>query len=43
DLIGAPTRIIISEKSLVAGGAEVSDLKSEKSEIAALSEVAQKI
>ncbi len=33
DLIGCPKRIIVSEKSLKAGGAEVTDLKTGESEI----------
>jgi len=39
DLIGAPIRIIISEKSLAAGGAEIVDLKSEKTEIIAIEKI----
>jgi prolyl-tRNA synthetase len=43
DLIGCPTRIIISEKSLKAGGAEVSTRGSEKSEIIKISELIENL
>lgn len=43
DLIGAPIRIIISEKSLAAGGIEITDAKSGKSEISKQSEIIGKL
>lgn len=43
DLIGAPIRIIISDKSLVAGGAEFVDRIHGKTEIIAIDKVASKI
>lgn len=39
DLIGCPKRIIVSEKSLKAGGAEVTDMKTGKSEIEKLDSI----
>lgn len=43
DLIGCPTRIIISEKSLKAGGAEISLRGSGKSEIFSLDQLLSKL
>lgn len=42
DLIGAPTRIIISEKSLASGGAEVVDMALKNQSIVLLSELINK-
>lgn len=43
DLIGIPLRIVISKKSLAAGGAEIKKRDSEKSEIIKIEELAEKI
>lgn len=43
DLIGSPKRIIISEKSLKAGGVELIDLKSNKSQIVKPNEIISKL
>lgn len=40
DLIGAPKRVIVSEKSLKSGGAELIDLKSGESQIVEIEEIA---
>ena len=36
DLIGIPMRVVVSDKSLVAGGIEIKERKSEKSEIVSI-------
>lgn len=43
DLIGAPIRIIVSEKSLAAGGVEIIDAKSNKSKIVKDGEILAKL
>lgn len=43
DLVGAPKRVIVSEKSLSSGGVELIDFSSGKSEIVRLEEIANKI
>jgi prolyl-tRNA synthetase len=43
DLIGIPQRIVVSEKSLAAGGVEIKKRSGEKSEIIKISEILEKI
>lgn len=43
DLIGCPIRIIVSEKSLAAGGAEVIDIISDNTRISKLETIAQEL
>ena len=43
DLIGIPYRIVVSKKSLAAGGVEIKKRNSEKSEIIKIEELAEKV
>ncbi|HOW60789.1 MAG TPA: His/Gly/Thr/Pro-type tRNA ligase C-terminal domain-containing protein [Candidatus Moranbacteria bacterium] len=43
DLIGIPYRVVVSKKSLVAGGAEIKKRNSEKTEIVKIKELLEKI
>ncbi|MBI5732058.1 MAG: hypothetical protein HY982_01725 [Candidatus Magasanikbacteria bacterium] len=43
DLIGCPYRVIVSEKSLAKGGAEIKKRNSDKTEIAGLDKIAAKL